>query len=405
MIAIFDPSIAQGVMTAPPSKSMAHRLLLCAGLSQGQSHIDNVALSMDVMATMDCLRALGAAVEANGPDIRVTGVDWRCLASSTGLRCGESGSTLRFFIPICLLNGDRFTLRGSAALFRRPLGAYEDICAERGLVFEKCADYLSVQGPLTGGDYTVSVAESSQFVSGMLFALPLLDQDSQIRLLPPVESRPYIDMTVQALELFGVKVDWIDENTIRVPSRQEYTPARVRVEGDYSNAAFFQALNLLGGKVTVMGLDPNSSQGDRRSTELFRRLEEGPATIDISDSPDLGPVLMAVAADLHGGTFIGTRRLRLKESDRARSMQEELQKLGAKVDVEENRVTVFSGGLHAPGTVLYGHNDHRIVMALSVLAAKYGGRISGVEAVAKSLPDFFDRLRALGVRVDTDDKA
>ena len=405
MIATFEPSIAQGVIAAAPSKSMAHRLLICAGLSRGESLIENVSLSEDIRATLDCLRALGAVVEADGSDVRVTGTDWRSLAFSAGLWCGESGSTLRFFIPICLLSGDRFILRGSPALFRRPLGAYKNICAEQGLLFNESADSLSVQGPLTGGVYPVSVAESSQFVSGLLFALPLLDRDSQIRLLPPVESRPYIDMTKQALELFGVKIDWIDDTTILVPGRQEYRPARTRVEGDYSNAAFFQALDLLGGDVTITGLDPDSLQGDLHSKEFFRRLQEGPAAIDISDCPDLGPVLLAVAADQHGGVFTGTRRLRLKESDRASAMQEELGKFGAKVEAEEDRITVSPGGLHAPSATLDGHNDHRIVMALSVLAAKYGGCISGAEAVAKSLPDFFDRLRYLGVRVETDDKA
>ena len=405
MIAIFEPSIAQGVIAAPPSKSMAHRLLICAGLSRGESLIKNVSLSEDISATLDCLRALGAAVEVCGPDIRITGADMQKALPGKELQCRESGSTLRFFIPICLLSGDRVVLRGSEALFRRPLGVYDDICTKQGLVFDKSSDYLSVQGPLAGGEYSVSAAQSSQFVSGLLFALPLLAQDSQIILLPPVASRPYIDMTVQALDLFGIKVDWIDENAIRVPGRQKYTPAHVRVEGDYSNAAFFQALDLLGGDVTVTGLDPQSLQGDQRCSELFKQLEKGSATIDIFDCPDLGPVLMAVAAALHGGTLTGTRRLRLKESDRVLAMQEELHKFGSQVKVEENKITVFPSGLHAPDTMLDGHNDHRIVMALSVLAAKYGGRINGAESVAKSMPDFFDRLKKLGVRIYTDDNA
>ena len=402
MIATFQPSIAQGVVAAPPSKSIAHRLLICAGLSQGESLIENVSLSGDISATLDCLRALGAAVEVRGPDVRVTGTDVQKALPCKELQCRESGSTLRFFIPICLLSGNRVVLRGSEALFRRPLEAYEDICAKLGLGFNKSSDSLSVQGPLVGGEYSVSVAESSQFVSGLLFALPLSDRDSLIRLQPPVESRPYIDLTVKALSQFGVEVEWTDDNSICVRGNQQYGPACVRVEGDYSNAAFFQALDHLGGDVTVTGLDPKSRQGDRRCAELFKLLEKGPSTIGISDCPDLGPILMAVAADLHGATLIGTRRLRLKESDRALAMQKELYKFGAKVDVEENRVTVFPSSLHAPDAMLDGHNDHRIVMALAVLAAKYGGRISGAEAVAKSLPDFFDRMKTLGVRVHTD---
>ena len=405
MIAVFEPSIAQGVIAVPPSKSMAHRLLICAGLSRGESLIENVSLSEDISATLDCLQALGAAVEVRGSDVSISGANVRNVLPGRVLQCRESGSTLRFFIPICLLNGNRVVLRGSEALFRRPLGAYEEICAKQDLGFDKRSDFLSVQGPIVSGEYSVSAAESSQFVSGLLFALPLLDRDSHIKLLPPVESHPYIDLTVQALSQFGVEVDRTDDETILIPGRQKYEPARVRVEGDYSSAAFFQAFDLLGGEVTVTGLDPQSLQGDRRCTELFKLLKEGSSTIDISDCPDLGPILMAVAADLHGGVFTGTRRLRLKESDRAAAMQKELHKFGAKVDVEENRITVFPSVLHTPDILLDSHNDHRIVMALSVLAAKYGGRIYDAEAVAKSLPDFFDRLKTLGVRVYAEDDA
>ena len=401
MIAVFEPSLAKGTITAPPSKSMAHRLLICAGLCRGKSRVGNVALSRDIQATLDCLRALGVAVEIQADSVRICGVDARSAVPSSDLFCGESGSTLRFFIPICLLTDSEITLRGREALLRRPLNVYEDICQQRGLLFAKTAAAITVRGPLGGGEYTVSSDISSQFVSGLLFALPLLDQDSRISLLPPVVSRPYIDMTIRALACFGVKASWLDENTISMPGRQSYSSAAVQVEGDYSNAAFFQALDLLGGKVTVTGLDPESIQGDKVCTTYFEQLKKGPAVIDITDNPDLGPVLMAVAAALHGGTLIGTKRLRLKESDRARSMQDELRKFGATVDVAADSVTVHPADLHAPSGILDGHNDHRVVMALSVLAAKYGGRISGAETVAKSMPDFFDALRSLDVRVTT----
>lgn len=410
MIASFKPGRARGQTTAPPSKSMAHRLLICAGLSAGQSRVENVDLSEDISATLDCLRSLGAGLEQEEESVSVRGVGGRrpgplpglLPAPLSDLPCRECGSTLRFFIPICLLSAGQARLCGSRRLFSRPLSVYEDICAAQGLTFIKTADSLTLQGPLSGGDFAFAADISSQFVSGLLLALPLLSQDSRLRLLPPLESRPYIDMTMQALEMFGVKVGWDQGGTILIPGGQTYAPARVRVEGDYSNAAVFQALDLLGGQVTVSGLDPDSRQGDRISSEYFRRLAQGPATLDIADCPDLGPVLMAVAAACQGCILTGARRLRLKESDRAHAMQEELRKFGARVEVKENSVIVHPGPLHAPRTMLKGHNDHRIVMALALLAARYGGAICGVEAVKKSLPDFFHRLRALGLEVKTD---
>lgn len=403
MIAAFKPSKARGTVAAPPSKSMSHRLLICAGLSRGESLVQNVSLSDDVAATVDCLRALGASIEISGSDAHVCGSDSGFPIPASDLSCRESGSTLRFLIPVCLLSERKTILRGREALFRRPLGPYEDVCRKQGLLCVKTADSLTVQGPLSGGDFVVAADVSSQFISGLLFALPLLDQDSRIRLMPPVESRPYIDMTMEALHTFGVDVSWVDDDSLFVPGGQVYRPARTQVEGDHSAAAYFLAMNLLGGEVTVTGLDPDSLQGDRSCSVFFEQLKQGAPIIDITDCPDLGPVLMAVAAACHGATFTGTRRLRFKESDRACVMQQELAKFGADAVVEENSVRVTSGLLHAPISLLEGHNDHRIVMALSVLAARFGGSINGAEAVRKSLPDFFRRLRELGIDVKTGD--
>jgi 3-phosphoshikimate 1-carboxyvinyltransferase len=232
-------------------------------------------------------------------------------------------------------------------------------------------------------------------VSGLLFALPTLEGDSVIRLRPPVESRSYIDMTMAALRAFGVETSWLDRVTIAVPGRQVYAwRSAVTVEGDWSNAAFFLALGL-----DVTGLDPESLQGDRVCTEYFAALRRGPAELDIADCPDLGPVLMAYAAAHRGGVFTGTRRLRMKESDRGWAMAEELAKFGIRVDVEENRIAV-SGGLHAPTETLDGHNDHRIVMSLAVLCTRTGGTIAGAEAVKKSFPDFFERLQDCKIEME-----
>ena len=399
MIATFRPSKAKGRLVAPPSKSMAHRLLICAGLSQGESLIENVDLSEDISATLDCLRSLGAACDVAGDSIRVRGADPRQAAPAV-LECRECGSTLRFFIPLCLLSDSEKTLRGSKTLLARPLDIYHDICSRQNLLFDRSENSLRVAGKLCPGAYSFAGNVSSQFVSGLLFALPLLEADSSIELLPPVESRSYIELTMAALSAFGVQAEWSRHDLVSVPSGQAFRPRRIRVEGDYSNAAFFAALNFLGGEVEISGLDPNSRQGDRVYDELFAKLQQGSGVIDISDCPDLGPVLFALAAALHGGEFSGTARLRLKESDRGAAMCQELAKFGIETEAGENSIRVMPGALRRPREALCGHNDHRIVMALSLLAAQTGGRITGAEAVRKSLPGFFTQLQDLGVEVE-----
>ncbi len=387
------PSQPAGAVAAPPSKSMAHRALICAGLAGGESRVRGIAPSQDVLATVDCLRALGAEVAMDGGTAAVRGTD-PAGAPGAVLPCRESGSTLRFFAPICALSAQPMTLTGAPSLLRRPLGVYETLFRERGLPFAVTETALSLRGALTPGAYALPGDVSSQFVSGLLFALPSLPGDSVITLRPPVESRGYIDMTLAALGAFGVEAHWRDETTLAVPGGQRFLPRDITVEGDWSNAAFFLALG-----VPVTGLDPESLQGDRVCVECFDALRRGPATVDIADCPDLGPVLFAFAAGHHGGVFRGTRRLRMKESDRGEAMSEELRKFGAEVTVDENTVTVGCA-LHAPTEPLDGHNDHRIVMALSVLCAQTGGTIRGAEAVSKSFPDFFDRLKDINIEME-----
>ena len=407
MIVTIKPSKAEGRITAPPSKSMAHRLLICAGLAEGTSVISNVEFSQDILATLDCLRALGAGISCGDGSVTVRGVEIRRIDHPSALSCRECGSTLRFMIPVCLINGQRNTLTGSDVLFSRPLGVYEEICRDQGLMFKKEGSLLTVEGRLRSGDYVVPGNVSSQFISGLLFVLPLLDGDSRIVLVPPVESRPYIQMTIQALEMFGVSVLWekADQGSsgpgpepcaIRIPGGQKYRPQELSVEGDYSNAAFFEALNLIGGNVEVQGLSDKSLQGDQVYRRCFEELKGGCPELDLSDCPDLGPVLMALAAGLNGAVFTGTRRLEIKESDRGAAMQQELEKMNARVEKRENEIRVWPG-VSRPRETLDGHNDHRIVMALSVLLTKTGGSVRGAEAVAKSLPDFFDRLKKLGI--------
>lgn len=390
----------RGRVFAPASKSMAHRLLICAALAEGESIIKGVSDCDDVSATATCLSALGAKVIQDGDTVSVIGTDMRKTAPRSSLDCRESGSTLRFFLPIALLSGKNTLFYGAESLMKRPMGVYEKICSEKGYIYNADGESIAVRGPLAAGEYEVVGNVSSQFISGLLFALPLLDKDSTIRILPPVESRSYIELTIEALSLFGVTVKWLDDNTLFIKGNQKYVPTSLTVEGDYSGAAFIDAFGVFGADVTVDGLNPNSTQGDKVYKLLFDMTKKGVPTIHISNCPDLGPILFAVAAAKHGAVFTGTKRLKIKESDRAAAMAEELAKFGVSVTVYDDKVVVYPASFHAPTSVLYGHNDHRIVMALSVLLTLTGGELEGAEAIKKSYPSFFKDLGSLGIEVE-----
>ena len=402
MNALIRPGTARGTVAAPPSKSMAHRLLICAALADGESIIRGVDPSEDILATADCLAALGASLSWEENTVRIQGFDPRNSGSAV-LRCRESGSTLRFMIPLCLLSGSSMRLEGSETLLSRPLSVYEDLCRDRGFLLSHEGGGLLVRGRLAPGEYTVPGSISSQFITGLLFALPLLSGNSTVRLIPPVESRSYLALTLQALQDAGVNVTWTDEYTLSVPGNSVYSALDTVVEGDYSNAAFFEAFNCICNAVTVTGLRNDSLQGDRVYRDYFARLKTGPAELDLTDCPDLAPVLFSAAALCHGAVFTGTRRLRFKESDRGAVMAEELAKFGIIPETEENRITVPAGMIRVPEEPLDSHNDHRIAMALSLLCTRTGGVIRGAEAVRKSFPDYWDRLRSLGISVTLQD--
>ena len=393
-----NQSKATGSVTAPPSKSMAHRMLICGGLAGGKSTIHGIAPSEDVLATLDCLKTLGADYVYENDTVIINGIEGK-LHPRDILKCRESGSTLRFFMPLCMISGEKSTLEGSETLLKRPLSVYENLCQKQNIFYDNNNSTITIEGQLKSGDFKIPGNISSQFISGLLFALPLLTGDSTIDIVPPIESCSYINLTIQALGEFGIKAQWLDERTLHIPGNQKYMPCEVTVEGDYSNGAFFSAIDVLGGNVTVEGLRPDSIQGDRIYGRYFEQLSKGTSAINISDCPDLGPILFAVAAAKSGGVFTGTKRLKIKESDRAASMAEELAKFGVSTKVEEDTVVVYPISFHRPSETLYGHNDHRIVMALSVLLTLTGGSIEGAEAVRKSMPDFFEKLQSLGVDV------
>lgn len=392
------PGTANGIVMAPPSKSMAHRLLICAGLSEGTSIVDHIDLSEDIKATLGILKKLGATYVIEKRQVIITGIGQKRMQADELLDSKESGSTLRFFIPIVLTSGQDYQFTGAKRLLERPLGVYEDLCKEQGIVFEKSEERLRVAGQLKAKHYQVPGNISSQFITGLLFALPLLSRDSVLEVLPPIESQPYIHMTLEALELFGIVVKR-EENTFYISGNQKYQSTNVTVEGDYSNAAFLEAFSLLGGKVEVDGLREDSLQGDQVYRKYYQELQKERPVLDLAECPDLGPILMGMAAALYGARFTGTRRLKIKESDRGTVMAEELAKFGILVDVKENEIVVYPGELKTPTEPLSSHNDHRIAMTMATLCTVVGGTIEGAEAVRKSFPDYYDVIEQLGISV------
>ena len=392
------PCTLSGRIQAPPSKSYAHRLLICAALADGKSTVHGISESEDMCATLDCVSALGVKADRIGKSVTVHAGN-RALTGNE-FSCRESGSTLRFFIPIALACGNEAVFTGTKRLMERGVGIYETLFGEKGIEIEKTDESIRFRGRLTPGSYALRGDVSSQFVSGLLFALPLLEDDSVIKVLPPVESRRYIDITIDAMRFFGVEVSETEENTFSVRGRQSYRAREAFVEGDWSNAAALYGFNALGGSLTIEGLNESSIQGDRACIEIINKLNYEGAVIDLSDCPDLGPVMFALAAAKNGAVFTGTRRLRIKESDRAQAMADELKKFGINVIVEENSVTIEKSPLRAPTELLDSHNDHRIVMAMTLLASLTGGEISGAEAIRKSYPDFFRVLEKAGLETE-----
>lgn len=392
------PSTLCGEIIAPPSKSIAHRFLICGALSRGKCRINGVSESDDMKATLSCLSALGASVKRDGNSVVISG--GLNAKKEVVLDCIESGSTLRFMIPITLASGvKKAVFKGSERLIARGIDMYEEVFADKGVRIEKGKNEIVVSGTLESGNYVLRGDVSSQYVTGLMLALATLDSDSTIEILPPVESRPYIDMTIAVLEKFGVKIEETEKNKFFVKGGQRFAIGAYDVEGDWSNGAILLALNAFGSNVAVFGLDEKSTQGDKACKDIFCALQKENAAIDLSDCPDLAPIAFAVAAEKNGATFTGTERLKIKESDRAAVMADELAKFGARVDVFDDCVVVHKAELHAPSKEIRSHNDHRIAMSLAVLMTKYGGVIDGAEAVKKSFPDFFDVLKRAGAKV------
>ena len=386
---------AKGAVQAPPSKSVAHRLIISAFLTAREYTINNIELSADIKATLGAVKALGANFLVEGNSVKL---NKQTLNPNAEIDCNESGSTLRFMLPIAISLTNNVKLYGAKKLFERPHKVYEDILTNQGIPFIKTENSIEIHGKLKPQDFVVDGNISSQFISGLIFALPILKGGS-VTVKEPFESKPYVDLTVDALKRFGVNIEVVG-NTYKLLNIEKQHSNILTVEGDYSNAANLDAFNLVGGNVKVGGLNPNSLQGDKVYKEYFKLLKSGAPTLDISQCPDLGPILIAVAVLNNGSKLTGTKRLKIKESDRGEAMREELKKCGVNLEVYENEIIV-PNGIVGSNFKFASHNDHRIVMALSVILSKYGGKISGAEAVNKSYPSYFEVINKLGLEVET----
>ena len=415
---ITPAKIDSGNITIPPSKSLAHRAIICACLAPGRSVISNIDYSVDIRATIEGMRHLGASIKEDKDTLFIDGIETFQYDGDV-VNCHESGSTLRFFLPLFSLTGKRATFSGSKRLIERPQNVYEMLFQEQGIDFVRTYPNIIIDGRLKPGELTLKGNVSSQFITGLLFALPLLEADSKIHIEPPFESRSYVDLTIQMLKRFQIIVEYEDAYTLAIKGNQQYQPTDVLVEGDYSQLVFWASLGVLNHSVETHGLDLHSLQGDKKTIDIFQSMNAGikvlddgyqfcPGTlngtvIDLNDCPDLGPMLFALATQANGKTtFQNAGRLRIKESDRVEAMETELKKLGCSISSTFGTVTI-TGPVKLQGNVtLHGHNDHRIVMALSILAtiAEEPITIDDAQAISKSYPGFFKDLASCGIFIE-----
>ena len=396
------PKKLSGAVTPPPSKSQAHRLLIAAALAEGTSTLHNIARSQDIEATLRCVTALGGSWTETSPGtLTVTGIGGRRFSGGElpRLDCGESGSTLRFFIPIALAVAGGGIFTGHGRLMERPQGPYFQLFDKKGIFYEQKDGVLTVRGALTPGEYVLPGNVSSQFFTGLLFALPLLDGVSAVVSSTEIESQAYITMTLEAMRQAGVPVAERPGLRSFEVLHAAYHPFAATVEADWSQAAFWYAANFLDSRVEIRDLNPDSGQGDKVVSELYWQLARpGDAEIDVSGCPDLLPPLAVMAAVRSGTTrFVNAARLRIKESDRLSTITAALTALGAEVHEEPDRLIIV-GKPSLPGGTVDCANDHRIAMMAAIAATGCTGPVTvlGAECVQKSYPVFWEVYNTLG---------
>ena len=414
-----NPSKIEGTVNIPPSKSIAHRAIICAALSEGESIIGNIDYSDDIIATIEGMKKLGAIIERQDKSLRVRGINFHNENSKEGItiNCNESGSTLRFLIPISIGRKNKVRFIGKGNLGKRPLTPYYEIFREQGIEFSYNRDGLNlcIDGELQGGKFKMPGNISSQFISGLLFILPVLKEDSIINITTELESKAYIDLTLSAMKEFGIEVENRDYRSFLIKGNQKYKACNYRVEGDYSQAAFYLCAAALGNKVACADLNIDSLQGDKECIDILKRIgckstieedkvslkpenELNSTVIDASQCPDVIPVITVVAALSKGQSkVINGGRLRIKECDRLNAICAELNKLGADIAELEDGL-IINGVEEFKGARVYSHKDHRIAMSLAIASTRCNGEIilDEPECVKKSYPKFWNDFESLG---------
>lgn len=412
-----------GTIDLPASKSYMHRAIIASCLAKGESIIKNITLSEDIDATIDAFKVLGADIKEENDTLIIKGIKDFNSALNSEIDCNNSGSTLRFLIPILSLFNISFTLRGSKSLFSRPLDVYKDIYNKEGLKFDLCENYLDVSGRLRANEYVLKGNISSQFISGLLFVLPLLEGDSIIKIIPPLESESYINMTIKVLKDYGIEIIRESRYEFFIKGNQEYKSREYYIEKDFSQFAFFGVLGAINNGITCKGLNINSLQGDRFIIDILRAFNvkvdvngdevvvhkcnniQG-CNIDLKDCPDLGPILMVLSLFSKNKVCINNiNRLRIKESNRVESMVDNLRKLNAKIDVSDNELVIYPSKIKRSREILESYNDHRVMMAMVVLATCIRGYtiIDNPLCVKKSYVNFYRDMQRIGADIGLHD--
>jgi len=413
------PSKLKGSVRVPSSKSISHRAVICAGLSQGTSTIGNINFSQDIDATIGAMKSLGVQAEKGARSLVIRGAG-KPEVLEEDIDCFESGSTLRFLIPVAALTGKKVVFSGRGELVNRPLGPYYSIFDEKGVKYSTEGGRLplTVEGRLTPGEFRIRGDVSSQFISGLLFALPLLDGDSKILITSELESKGYVDLTVDMLKRFSVDVENLGYREFRIKGNQLYKAVDCSVEGDFSQAAFWLVAGTLGADIECLGLNLASLQGDKAILEIIQRMggriELGAdsaravpsktrgITLDASECPDLVPVVTVLAALSEGTTeIVNASRLRIKECDRLKAICTELNRIGADIEEQEDGL-VIRGKSSLKGGTAHSWGDHRIAMALAVASTRCSEPvvIEDSSSVRKSYPEFWNHFRMLGGMLD-----
>ncbi len=414
-------SKVSGTVQIPPSKSMSHRAIVLASLAKGTSKISNLIFSDDIIATIEAMNSLGAKIEKQGNDITVTGIENFNLNKKLTLNCNESGSTLRFLIPLASLFDQEVKFTGQGKLLERPQTVYNDIFKKQNKYFQHNKDSIVIKEKLSAGTFKIDGSISSQFITGLLLTLPFLKEDSTIEITEPFESSSYVTLTINLMKLFSLKVEQIDPLTFKIKGNQQPLATDYCVEGDFSQLAFHAVLGAINNDLTLTGIDHSSNQGDKVIIDILKKagckiaeIENGykiyksdlkAQLIDLADCPDLGPILTVLAACSEGTTeFINAERLRIKESDRILAMETNLKKYGIDFSSTASTMTI-TGGILKQSAVVDSFNDHRIAMSLTVLGTILDGEtiIEDANAITKSYPNFYQVIKNIKGRVETID--